>query len=68
MFLGVCSCFKVSQERIVDAIQNGAGSSKELGIELKCGTNCGSCIPELNTLVKSHQNKLDKTEAAFYLA
>ena len=64
----ICSCFKVSQERIVDAIQNGAGSSKELGIELKCGTNCGSCIPELNTLVKSHQNKLDKTEAAFYLA
>ena len=64
----ICSCFKISQERIVDAIESGAHSSSELGTELKCGTNCGSCIPELNTLVKAHQQQPDAIESAFHLA
>ncbi|MGK0500220.1 MAG: assimilatory nitrate reductase catalytic subunit [Oceanicoccus sp.] len=47
----ICSCFKVSEEKIINAIYNGADSLPQLGIELKCGTNCGSCIPELNQLI-----------------
>jgi assimilatory nitrate reductase catalytic subunit len=47
----ICSCFKVSEQRIVEAIQAGANSAQTLGEQLKCGTNCGSCIPELNNLI-----------------
>ena len=47
----ICSCFKVSEQAIVAAIADGANSATALGQQLKCGTNCGSCIPELNTLV-----------------
>ena len=47
----ICSCFKVSEQRIVDAIEAGANSAEALGEQLNCGTNCGSCIPELNSLI-----------------
>ncbi|MDD3761869.1 MAG: molybdopterin-dependent oxidoreductase [Nevskiales bacterium] len=48
----VCSCFGVGQTAIVDAIRNrGCDSVEALGAALKCGTNCGSCIPELRKLL-----------------
>ena len=47
----ICSCFKVSEKRIVEAIEAGANSAQALGEQLNCGTNCGSCIPELNSLI-----------------
>ncbi|MFA3792664.1 molybdopterin-dependent oxidoreductase [Aliiglaciecola sp. SL4] len=50
----VCSCFKVGENTIVDAIKQGCDSVDKLGDKLKCGTNCGSCKTELKQLVKSH--------------
>lgn len=47
----ICSCFKVSEADIQAAIDNGANSAAALGQQLKCGTNCGSCVPELNALL-----------------
>ena len=47
----ICSCFKVSEARIIAAIKGGACSIQQLGETLKCGSNCGSCIPELNNLI-----------------
>ena len=48
----ICSCFQVGQYRIESAIDSGHTSVAELGEALKCGTNCGSCIPELRTLLE----------------
>ncbi len=48
----ICSCFRVSEAQILDAIAQGARSVEELGKRLRCGTNCGSCIPELQQLLK----------------
>ncbi len=56
----ICSCFEVGEKQIVHSIVNGTCSVKQLGEELKCGTNCGSCIPELNHLV----NQTLKVDAA----
>ncbi|MDO6712443.1 molybdopterin-dependent oxidoreductase [Aliiglaciecola sp. 2_MG-2023] len=50
----ICSCFKVGENTIVEAIKQGCNSVDKLGDELKCGTNCGSCKTELKQLVKSH--------------
>ncbi|MDX1457501.1 MAG: molybdopterin-dependent oxidoreductase [Marinobacter sp.] len=47
----VCSCFQVGQYQIEAAIADGVTSVAELGKQLRCGTNCGSCLPELKELV-----------------
>jgi assimilatory nitrate reductase catalytic subunit len=48
----VCACFGVGRNTICDALKSGtAHSYLDLGAQLKAGTNCGSCIPELRRLV-----------------
>jgi assimilatory nitrate reductase catalytic subunit len=47
----VCACFGVGRTTICDAIAAGAGSSAEIGAQLRAGTSCGSCIPELKRLL-----------------
>ena len=47
----VCACFGVGRATICDAIAAGAASASEIGAQLKAGTNCGSCIPELKRLI-----------------
>jgi assimilatory nitrate reductase catalytic subunit len=47
----VCACFGVGRNAICDAIAAGARSATEIGMRLKAGTNCGSCIPELKRLI-----------------
>ena len=44
----VCSCFQIGENSIKASIAAGSCNTvEELGKQLKCGTNCGSCIPEL---------------------
>jgi assimilatory nitrate reductase catalytic subunit len=45
----VCNCFEVSETDIRAAVARGADLST-LQRSLKCGTNCGSCVPELRRL------------------
>jgi assimilatory nitrate reductase catalytic subunit len=47
----VCACFGVGRTTIGDAIAAGAGTAAAIGAQLKAGTNCGSCIPELKRLI-----------------
>jgi assimilatory nitrate reductase catalytic subunit len=53
----VCSCFDVSELRIVDMLQTCSGEEDtrllQLQQALQCGTQCGSCVPELKRLVRS---------------
>jgi assimilatory nitrate reductase catalytic subunit len=46
----VCACFNVPEMAIRKAVAAGANFAR-LQRELKCGTNCGSCVPELRRLV-----------------
>jgi assimilatory nitrate reductase catalytic subunit len=46
----VCACFKVGEAQIRAAVSAGANLAG-LQKDLKCGTNCGSCVPELRRLV-----------------
>ncbi|HET8790054.1 MAG TPA: molybdopterin-dependent oxidoreductase, partial [Modicisalibacter sp.] len=48
----VCSCHQVGQQAIVEAIRGGDISIEALGARLACGTQCGSCIPELKSLIE----------------
>ena len=51
----VCSCFDVSETRIVETLATCSGSTEArlagMQSRLRCGTQCGSCLPELKRLV-----------------
>ncbi len=49
----VCSCFQVGQRQIEAAIAAGHSDVTALGRQLRCGTNCGSCVPELKGLLEN---------------
>jgi assimilatory nitrate reductase catalytic subunit len=55
----VCSCFDVGEAAINACLGALSGPTEarlaRLQADLKCGTNCGSCIPELKRLVRLQQ-------------
>ncbi|MFL6654719.1 MAG: molybdopterin-dependent oxidoreductase [Sulfurifustis sp.] len=51
----VCVCFGVGRDRLVAAIRHdGLTTTQAIGLKLGAGTNCGSCLPELKTLIASN--------------
>jgi assimilatory nitrate reductase catalytic subunit len=52
----VCSCFGVDAGRIAQHVAKCSGSPEERLVSvqeaLRCGTNCGSCLPELKRIVR----------------
>lgn len=55
----VCSCFDVAEAAIEATLARCSGSPDaqlaQLQQELRCGTNCGSCVPELKRIVRLRQ-------------
>ena len=53
----VCTCFNVNEDDITTQLTTCGGTESErlatLQGRLRCGTNCGSCIPELRRLVRA---------------
>ena len=53
----VCSCFDVSETRIAAALATSTGAPEarldQLQRALQCGTNCGSCLPELRRMIRA---------------
>ena len=51
----VCNCFDLSQERIEAELKQCSGTAEQRLVavqrELKCGTQCGSCLPALRRIV-----------------
>lgn len=52
----ICSCFQVSAKQITKAISDGQDTVELLGKNLSCGTNCGSCLPEIRSLIQHESN------------
>ena len=53
----VCTCLNVTDAAIDTHLASARGSDSQrlegLQAALKCGTNCGSCVPELKRMVRS---------------
>jgi len=49
----VCSCFGVGRNQIAACARElgRAATAVEIGKKLKCGTNCGSCVPEIQAII-----------------
>ncbi len=60
----VCSCFQVGEKTIARAISEGCHTAEALGEKLKCGTNCGSCVPELNSQIHTNLADQDRSRKA----
>ena len=54
----VCACHDVAEEAIVARLRSSAGDAgqrlRQLQSQLRCGTECGSCVPALKLLVQQH--------------
>ena len=54
----VCSCFDVSESQIEAALDGIDGPPvqrlQRVQDQLRCGTHCGSCLPELKRIVRLH--------------
>ena len=52
----VCACHDVSEDRIVTTLAQLQGGPEQrlplLQAQLRCGTDCGSCLPEVKGLVR----------------
>ncbi len=53
----VCSCLGITEDAIGERLRTSAGAESErlaaLQGALKCGTQCGSCLPELKRMVRA---------------
>ena len=52
----VCACYNVTEQQITAQLQDCPGNEADrlaqLQTALKCGTNCGSCMPQLEKMVR----------------
>ena len=52
----VCSCLNVREDAIAACLQSQPGSEDQrlagLQSQLRCGTQCGSCVPELRKIIR----------------
>ncbi len=64
----VCNCFDVSEPEIATTLARCSGSPDsrlaQLQTALKCGTQCGSCLPALRRQVQQTQSAADVALAA----
>ncbi|MDF4360625.1 (2Fe-2S)-binding protein, partial [Vibrio parahaemolyticus] len=61
----ICSCFRVTDKQIHDAMEKqDCTSVTQLQNKLKCGTNCGSCVSQIKQMVDSHQHQKGKQQAS----
>jgi assimilatory nitrate reductase catalytic subunit len=58
----ICTCFNVSEDAILGRLRSCEGDEADrlsaLQQSLHCGTNCGSCVPELKRLVRETKPRL----------
>ncbi len=50
----VCSCMSVGENTIIAAIEKGSTTAVAVGKQCQAGTNCGSCIGQINTLIAQY--------------
>lgn len=52
----ICACFQVGSNLIQQTITDGCHTVESLGRTLRCGTNCGSCVPEIKQLLANQHD------------
>lgn len=50
----ICNCFDVREDAVLGALKRHDGELAAVQAELRCGTQCGSCLPTLRRLASQH--------------
>lgn len=50
----VCSCHAVTEQRVREAIAEGASTPREIARGCRAGTDCGSCVRRIQALLGHH--------------
>lgn len=59
----VCVCHQVGSTQISKAILAGCASAEAVGQNCAAGTNCGSCLPEINRMLMAASSRSPKMQA-----
>jgi assimilatory nitrate reductase catalytic subunit len=58
----VCVCHQVGAARVAKAISEGCHTAEAVGRASAAGTNCGSCLPEINRMLAAGRPRAPDTE------
>jgi bacterioferritin-associated ferredoxin len=47
----ICLCHGVNEATIRKAVKNGSRTLRELSFQTGCGTQCGSCVSQVQSLL-----------------
>ncbi len=47
----VCLCHGINESTLREAVKNGSRTLRELSFQTGCGTQCGSCVPQVRELL-----------------
>lgn len=47
----ICLCHGVNEATIREAVRNGSRTIRELSFQTGCGTQCGSCVSQVQALL-----------------
>ena len=53
----ICLCKAVTEHKLRSIISKGANNIKDIQEESKAGTNCGSCLCEIEDMLNSQKDK-----------
>ncbi len=53
----VCNCHKVTERQITQAMDQGAKTLTAIQLQLKVGTNCGSCLEHAQMVMQEFNAK-----------
>jgi assimilatory nitrate reductase catalytic subunit len=60
----ICACFGVSIAAIHEAlVSRKAANVAEIGVALRAGSKCGTCLPELRSIVDHELHTHELTDA-----
>jgi assimilatory nitrate reductase catalytic subunit len=51
----ICACFGISRASVEHAIDRGAANMDAVACATKAGSNCGSCRPEIRSLLRARR-------------
>ncbi len=61
----VCTCYQITDRQIEDHLKQHPDSNlTSLQETLKCGTNCGSCLPEIKDILSNIEHTTEYVDAA----
>ncbi|MCY1720913.1 (2Fe-2S)-binding protein [Prolixibacteraceae bacterium Z1-6] len=58
----VCLCNFIDEKEICSLLKKGAESTSDIQMISRAGTSCGRCLPEIDEIVLTHNNKKPKPQ------